>query len=159
MERSKNNRASRRCHITGIVYEVNQLVRSEQREVSTLHVLHSQLKAVNVVLAVLNAELAAFITKEQVAEDYDSAMEYEGTTTSILALLKHHMDRLRVSSPISTAQPRTTADGDPPATSDREPIRPQREFGAQLPTLELQRFDGSLTQCGRFGTCYGTLYT
>ncbi|KAH7957451.1 hypothetical protein HPB52_019088 [Rhipicephalus sanguineus] len=147
MERAKNKRASRRSQSTRIVNEVNQIIQSDQLELSTLHVLHSRLKAVQTELAALNAELETFLTDEQVAEDYDSVMEYEDAATSALALLEHHMNRLKVSSPASTAHPPATSTGeDPPATSEREPTRPQREFGARLPKLELLRFDGSLTR-------------
>ncbi|XP_037525634.1 uncharacterized protein LOC119402557 [Rhipicephalus sanguineus] len=147
MERAKNKRASRRSQSTRIVNEVNQLVQSGQFELSTLHVLHSRLKAVQTELAALNAELETFLTYEQVAEDYDSVMEYEDAATSALALLEHHMNRLKVSSPASTAHPPATTTGeDPPATSEREPTRPRREFGARLPKLELLRFDGSFTR-------------
>ncbi|XP_037517980.1 uncharacterized protein LOC119394747 [Rhipicephalus sanguineus] len=147
MERAKNKRASRRSQSTRIVNEVNQLVQSDQFELSTLHVLHSRLKAGQTELAALNAELETFLTDEQVAEDYDSVMEYEDAATSALALLEHRMNRIKVSSPSSTAHPpATTTEEDPPATSEREPTRPQREFGARLPKLELLRFDGSLTR-------------
>ncbi|KAH7961228.1 hypothetical protein HPB52_005970 [Rhipicephalus sanguineus] len=118
MERAKNKRASRRSQSTRIVNEVNQLVQSDQFELSTHHVLHSRLKAVQTELAALNAELETFLTDEQVAEDYDSVMEYEDAATSALALLEHHMNRLKVSSPASTAHtPATTTGEDPPATS------------------------------------------
>ncbi|KAH7936317.1 hypothetical protein HPB52_021416 [Rhipicephalus sanguineus] len=129
MEHAKNKRASRRCQSTRIVNEVNQFVQSDQFELSTLHVLHSRLKAVQTELAALNAELEAFLTDEQVAEDYDSVMEYEDAATSALALLEYHMNRLKVSSPASTAHPpATTTEEDPPATSEREPTRPQLEI-------------------------------
>ncbi|KAH7951160.1 hypothetical protein HPB52_005883 [Rhipicephalus sanguineus] len=75
MERAKNKRASRRSQSTRIVNEVNQLVQSDQFELSTLHVLHSRLKAVQTELATLNAVLETSLTDEQVAEDYDSVME------------------------------------------------------------------------------------
>ncbi|KAH7969708.1 hypothetical protein HPB52_021590 [Rhipicephalus sanguineus] len=126
MERAKNKRESRRSQSTGIVNEVNQLVQSDQFKLSTLHVLHGRLKAVQTELAALNAELETFLTDEQVAEDYDSVMEYEDAATSALALLERHMNRLKVSSPASTAHPpATTTREDPPATSEREPMRPQ----------------------------------
>ncbi|KAH7971997.1 hypothetical protein HPB52_004760 [Rhipicephalus sanguineus] len=126
MERAKNKRASLRSQSTRIVNEVNQFVQSDQFELSTLHILHSRLKAVQTELAALNAELETFLTDEQVAEDYDSVMEYEDAATSALALLEHHMNRLKVSSPASTAHPpATTTEEDAPATSEREPTRPQ----------------------------------
>ncbi|KAH7968608.1 hypothetical protein HPB52_010089 [Rhipicephalus sanguineus] len=95
MERAKNKRESRRSQSTGIVNEVNQLVQSDQFKLSTLHVLHGRLKAVQTELAALNAELETFLTDEQVAEDYDSVMEYEDAATSALALLERHMNRLK----------------------------------------------------------------
>ncbi|KAH7957584.1 hypothetical protein HPB52_020595 [Rhipicephalus sanguineus] len=84
----------------------------------------ARLKAVRMELAALNAELETFLTDEQVAEDHDSVMNYEDAATSFLALLEHHMNRLKVSSPASTAHPlATTTAEDPPATSEREPTR------------------------------------
>ncbi|KAH7939562.1 hypothetical protein HPB52_013694 [Rhipicephalus sanguineus] len=97
MERTKNTRASRRPQSTGIVIEVNQLIQSEHFGISTLHVLHSRLKTVKAELVALNAELETFMTAGgQVAEDYNSVMENEDVATSVLALLEHHMDRLKV---------------------------------------------------------------
>ncbi|KAH7935063.1 hypothetical protein HPB52_003628 [Rhipicephalus sanguineus] len=72
-------------------------------------------------LAALNAELKTFLTDEQVAEDCDFVIEYEDAANSALTLLEHHMNRLKVSSPASTAHPVATTTGeDPPATSERE---------------------------------------
>ncbi|KAH7939731.1 hypothetical protein HPB52_016736 [Rhipicephalus sanguineus] len=142
MERAKNKRASRRSQSTRIVNEVNQLVQSGQFELSTLHVLHSRLKAVQTELAALNAELETFLTYEQVAEDYDSVMEYEDAATSALALLEHHMNRLKVSSPASTAHPPATTTGeDPPATSEREPTRPRLSTAANSPESSEQEME------------------
>ncbi|KAH7944609.1 hypothetical protein HPB52_021968 [Rhipicephalus sanguineus] len=150
MERAKNKRASRRSQSARIVNEVNQLVQSDQFELSTLHVLHSRLKAVQTELAAVNAELETFLTDEQVAEDYDSVMEYEDAATSALALLDHHMNRLKVSSPASTAHPpATTTEEDPPATSEREPTRPQLPpFHPAYPRAWFMQLDACLAVNG-----------
>ncbi|KAH7951977.1 hypothetical protein HPB52_016274 [Rhipicephalus sanguineus] len=123
MKLTKNKRASRRSQSTRIVNEVNQLIQSEQLQLSTLHVLHSRLKVVKTELGALNAELETFMTDEQVAEDYDSVVEYEDAATSCLALLKHHLDIITWTwtaphgqhhiDMTSTAHSPATADGDP----------------------------------------------
>ncbi|KAH7946988.1 hypothetical protein HPB52_006671 [Rhipicephalus sanguineus] len=83
-----------------------------------------RLKAVKTELATLNAQLETFLTYQQAAEDYNFVMEYEDAATSTLALLEHHTNRLQAHPPA------TTAGEDLPATSEREPTRPQREFAA-----------------------------
>ncbi|KAH7952480.1 hypothetical protein HPB52_023806 [Rhipicephalus sanguineus] len=67
-----------------------------------------RLKAVKAELAAQNAELETFMTDQQVAEDYDSVMEYDDAATNALALLEHHMGKLKVPSPTSTAHPAAT---------------------------------------------------
>ncbi|KAH7977060.1 hypothetical protein HPB52_023373 [Rhipicephalus sanguineus] len=76
-------------------------------------------------VSALNAELETFMTDEQVIEDYNSVMEFDDAATSALALLDHHVDRLKVCSPTSMAHPPATTHEDPPATLHREPRRPQ----------------------------------
>lgn len=105
-----DKRASRRNQCLRTVNDVNTLINSEQFNLSELHVLHSRLHAVK-------AELETFMTDEQVAEDYDSVLEYEDAAIGALAMLEHHIDRLNVSSPYSMTQSSAKMDGSQPETT------------------------------------------
>ncbi|XP_077560484.1 venom protease-like [Haemaphysalis longicornis] len=121
----KNKRVSRRAVNTKIISEVDQLLQSQQLDLSALRVFHGRLRASNAALSALNAELEAHLTDDQAAEDYASVMEYDDAATSALALLEHHMEVLKSSSTLQTAPPLDDASGDRrAATSTGPPIPP-----------------------------------
>lgn len=99
IDRINKKRASRRDECLRTVSDVNKLINSEQFDLSELHVLHGQLHALEAELSALNTGLETFMTDEQVAEDYNSVLEYEDAAIGALALLEHHMDLLNVSPP------------------------------------------------------------
>lgn len=144
MERAKSKRASRRSMNTRIINEVNQVLQSNEFELSGLRMLHGRLRASNVELKALNNEVETLITDDLAADDYEVVMQYDDAANSTLALLEHHIEVLKTSAtPASSTTPAMGARTCEGAPSEHERL-PQREFGARLPKLELLRFDGNV---------------
>lgn len=69
MEHAKNKWAPHQAQSRSTVNEAKELIHSTLFDLSTHHVVYSQLKAVPTELATLNAKLETFLTDEYVAED------------------------------------------------------------------------------------------
>ncbi|KAH7986166.1 hypothetical protein HPB52_025158 [Rhipicephalus sanguineus] len=142
MERAKNKRASRRAMNTKIINEVNQVLQSNQFELSGLRILHGCLRASNLELKALNNEVESLMTDDLAADDYEVVVQYDDAANSTLALLEHRIDVLKTSATPASSSPSASGAGSHETAPSGHGRLPQREFGARLPKLELLRLMG-----------------
>ncbi|KAL3186262.1 hypothetical protein MRX96_027988 [Rhipicephalus microplus] len=144
MERAKNKRSSRLTMNTRIIKKVNQVLQSNQFELSGLQIMLGCLRASNVELKALNSKVEALMSDGLVADDYEVVMQYADTANSTLALLEHNIHVLKTSaSPASSTTSAMGARSYQGAPSGHERL-PQCEFSTRLPKLKLLQWDGTM---------------
>lgn len=65
---------------------------SNHFELSGLRILHCRLRASNVKLKALNSVVAALMTDDLAADDYELVMQYDDATNRTLALFERHIN-------------------------------------------------------------------